>query len=112
MIYALDFTLDQSEVARIKEFFYRLDIENKRFFCSDDFRKYKLDRFWTEEEKVHKIGLLFSKLVVHKFVVQRGEVPSDIPTNNRRKNDLFERTGKFEKWIKQQQRLDISCLIV
>jgi hypothetical protein len=103
--FSLDFSLDQFEVARTREFFDRLDKDGVRFFSSDNFRAYGLDRLWTDDEKLHMIGVLFAKLKANRFIVQRGEVPSDIETNHKRKNDLCERTGRFEKWLVEQQRL-------
>jgi hypothetical protein len=95
--------MQQSDIARTLEFFARLDADGKRFFSSDDFRAYKLDRHFDKPDK--QVGMLFAKLKANGFIVARGEVPSEIESNHFRKNDLWERTGRFEKWMLEQRRL-------
>ena len=105
MTYAIDFNLAPCDVARTLEFFARLDDKGIRYFSSDTFRQFKLDKHWVDSERGHLLGLLFAKLKANRFIVARGEVPSEIGSNHGRKNDLWERTGKFEKWMREQRRI-------
>lgn len=79
-----DFSLSLCEVARTREFFDRLDAENRTYFNSDLFREWQLDKYFTDKQ--HEIGAFFAKLKANGFIVSVGEEPSVIPSNNRRKN--------------------------
>lgn len=96
-------SLTQLEIACTRAFFDRLDAEGTQYFSSDLFRGWKLERHMPHPEK--DIGLLFAKLTAQGFIKSFGELPSVIESNHFRKNDMFLRTGKFERWLKEQQKL-------
>jgi hypothetical protein len=102
-------SLTQLEIACTRAFFDRLDAKGVTYFSSDTFRKWKLDKRFTKPET--EIGLLFMKLSAQGFIESFGELPSQyvnakgVMSNHFRKNDMFQRTGKFERWLREQQRL-------
>lgn len=61
-------------------------------FSSDTFRMYQLDRFLLLPK--HQIGSFFAKLVNHKLIRAVGWIRSTIASNNQRKINLYEFTGK------------------
>jgi hypothetical protein len=61
--------------------------DSKEFFSSDDLRKYGLDSWFSRPER--EIGTYFAKLKANGVVNAVGEVPSELPGNNRRKVDLL-----------------------
>ena len=96
--------LTTREVDLAKSFFALLDLDGVTYFSSDNFRRYKLDRYFRKPDK--EIGLFFMKLKAQDFIQSFGELPSRIESNHFRKNDMFFRTGKFERWLREQQTLN------
>lgn len=99
---AFDFTLSQSDVARTLEFYERLRLAGIKFFSSDDFRDFGLDRCYVDKQ--HEIGTLFARLKANGYVVPRGERPSDRESNHKRRVDLFEFTPRFYLWLEELKR--------
>lgn len=96
-------SLSERDIDLTRTFFALLTVDGKEYFSSDTFREYTLDRHFPRPEK--QVGMLFAKWKVHGFIEAVGEVPSVIDSNHYRKNDLWRRTGKFERWMKEQQKL-------
>ena len=98
--------LTQLEIACTRAFFDRLDADGITYFSSDNFRHYKLDKYFSKPDK--EIGLFFMKLKAQGFIESFGELPSRIESNHFRKNDMFFRTGKFERWLREQQTFTVT----
>jgi len=82
-----DFNWSMSDTARTLEFQCRLAIESEEHFSSDDFRRFKLDRFMERPDK--EIGTYFAKLKYYGYAEPVGEVPSAIESNHKRNVDLW-----------------------
>jgi hypothetical protein len=90
----------KADLARTLEFQARLQEDNERYFGSDLFRAYNLHKHFDRPDK--EIGLYFAKLKINGFVVVVGEVPSEVESNHRRKNDLLmwsEKGKNIRKYI-------------
>ena len=99
--------LTQLDKALTKAFMASLQEEHsvhwsKIYWTSDDFRRYGLDKYWSEKERKTAIGAYFARLKWHGHIVQAGEEASQIVSNNKRKNDLCRFHPRVEGWIEQK----------
>ncbi len=88
-----DPTLTQDDINLTTLFMIELAADNKEYWCSDDFREYRLDLNFNDPQ--HQIGTFFAKLKANGVALAVGEEPSAIESNNKRKVDLF----KFD-WVR------------
>lgn len=82
-----DFSLTQADIDLTTEFMIRLADDHHEYFSSDLFREYRLHERFNNPAK--EIGAYFMRLKANGVTVPVGELPSEIPSNNKRKNDLF-----------------------
>lgn len=94
MTQVFDFNLTQADIDLTTEFMMFVAEEYKEYFTSDDFRRYGLDKRFTDPQ--HEIGSYFAKLKANGVVVPVGEEPSEIERNNKRKVDLYR--FDYAKW--------------
>ncbi len=94
MTQVFDFNLTQVDIDLTTEFMMCIADEGKEYFTSDDFRRYKLDKNFTDPQ--HEIGSYFAKLKANGVAVPVGEEPSEIERNNKRKVDLCR--FDYAKW--------------
>jgi len=98
-----DFTLTREDLDLTTEFMMLLGSDGKEYFSSDDFRAYGLDRYFTDP--AHQIGVYFSKLKANGVAESFGELPSEIESNNKRKNDVWRWNWVRWRWL-VKTRLD------
>jgi hypothetical protein len=80
-----DFTLTKDDLDLTTEFMMLLG--DKEYFSSDDFRDLRLhERF---SNPAQDIGMYFSKLKANGIAESFGELPSEIESNHKRKNDVW-----------------------
>ena len=91
---SFDFTLTDSDIELTRQFMIYTEEHGIKYFTSDDFRKAGLDRAFAHPET--QIGTYFSKLAYNRVAVFVGELPSKVPSNNRRRNDL--RYWDYARW--------------
>ncbi len=87
-----DFNLTSSDLDLTTEFMMLLGDE--KHFNSDNFRKLGLHERFSDPQ--HEIGMFFAKLVANGVAVPLGDVASEIPSNNKRKVDLF--SWNWKRW--------------
>lgn len=86
--------LTQADIDLTTEFMMHLADDHHEYFSSDLFREYRLhERF---NNPATEIGAYFARLKANGVVVPVGELPSEIPSNNKRKNDLFK--FDWQRW--------------
>lgn len=73
-----------------KRFQAWLNLENKKVFSSDDFRRYGLHSLMRDPK--HDLGALFAKKVRNREITQVSWIPSTIPSNHGRMIRLYENT--------------------
>jgi hypothetical protein len=82
-----DFCLSCQDEKTLKAFRTLLKMDEIVEFSSDDFRRYRLDRFVGDTQ--YGVGLFFGKLKHQKIVVECGQVRSKIASNHGRVIRLY-----------------------
>ena len=89
-----DPSLTQQDIDLTTLFMIELAADNKEYWSSDDFRDYRLDRWFDDPQ--HQIGAYFARLKANGIAVPYGEVPSEILSNHERKVDLWK--WNWQRW--------------
>ena len=78
--FVFDYTLTAKDQQNLKAFRTLLKLDNIEVFCSDDFRRYGLDRFIVNTQ--NGIGAFFSKLCKNGLVERVGYTRSQLASNH------------------------------